>query len=192
MKMYITEKQARELLANRVNSTFDNQGKRVYSRTGKATKKRIYAEVRRAHGIPHSRKIKFFIEDPSREHYRVISDKLTGEALDDGMAAPVAVSVVAPAVAPVAPVAPKAKAPAKTAAPKAKAPTKTAAKTAKPAAKVVKAPVKAVATAKTVAKAPAKSVTKVKPTVKVVKPAAKAVKPVAKPVAKKTVAKKSK
>lgn len=185
MKMYITELQARELLANRVNSTFDNQGKRVYNRTGKAAKKRIYAEVRHAHGIPHSRKIKFFIEDPTREHYRVISDKVTGEALDNGIAAPVAVAVAAP-------VAPKAKAPAKTAAPKAKAPAKTAAKTAKPAAKVVKAPVKAVAKAKTVAKAPAKSVTKAKPAAKVVKPAAKAVKTVAKPAAKKIIAKKSK
>ena len=191
MQMKITTAQARELLDNRKNST-KSGAKRQYNSTGKSIKKRIYSQIRKEHGIPTSTKIKFFIESPDHPLYRVIRDKRSGVALDDGMSAPVAaIKKAAPAKKVAAPGAKPKAVPVKAATTK-----KVAAAPQAKAAVAKKAVVKAVAKPKA---APAKAVAKPKavPAKKVVvkavaKPVAKkvAVKAVAKPAAKKVTAKK--
>lgn len=176
MKMYIKEEQARALLANRSSSSKSEGSKRKYYGSGLATKKRIYAEIRREHGIPNSTKIKFFIEAPDHPLYRVIRNKHTGLPLDNGIAEPVAIA--APVVAAVAPVAAAVKAVAvkKAAAPKA------------PAKKAVAVKKAAPAPAKKTAPAPAKKTVAKKTTSAGI---AKAVAPAAKKVAAKAVVKKA-
>lgn len=144
-QMLITEAQAQALLKNRSNT---------YNR--KADKKRIFAEIRKDHGIPSGTKIKFFIESPDNPLYRVIRNKHTGLPLDNGIPDKVEtpkplVQATSPATQP-----PKAK-------PVKVAPTKKAAPAKKVAAKApAKAPAKKAAPAKKVAaKAPAKAPAKV-------------------------------
>lgn len=142
--MYITEDQAQRLLKNRDNT---------YNR--KAVKKQIFTEIRKQHGIPSGTKIKFFIESSANPDYRVIRNKHTGAALDNGI--PDKVETPQPLVKAVSPATKPAKAkPVKVAAkPAAKAPAKKAAPTKKAAAKApAKAPAKKAAPAKATATYP--------------------------------------
>lgn len=135
-QMKCTALQAQELFNARSKSTYDR----------KQIKKRVFAEIRKQHGIPHGTKFKMFVEAPDNPLYCVLRNKHTGVPLDNGIPdkveAPVKLQVQEspatkpPVAKPVAKVA--AKAPAK------KTPVKAPAK---------KAPVKAAA------KAPAKKVT---------------------------------
>lgn len=126
----------------------------------KQIKKRVFAEIRKEHGIPSGTKFKMFIESEDNPLYCVLRNKHTGKPLDNGIPdkveAPVKLQVQeSPAAKP-----PVAK-PVKVAKPVAKAPAKKA-----PAKAPAKAPVKPVAKApaKPVAKAPAKAPAKVEVT----------------------------
>ena len=128
-QMRISTQQSQSLLAART----------LHNSARKAEKKKIFAAIKFEHGIPSSKKIVLFIENPNNPLYRVIRDAKTKLPLDNGVAEPVATPTVAKS--------PAGKAPAKKATVKAwakkvaakKAPVKTSAK--KVAAK--KAPVKA-------------------------------------------------
>lgn len=149
-QMKATALQAQELLNARSKSSYDR----------KQIKKRVFAEIRRQHGIPAGTKFKLFVESPENPLYCVLRNKHTGQPLDNGIPdkveAPVKLQVQeSPATKPqvAKPVKPAAKAPAKA---PAKTPAKAPAKSVKPAAK---APAK---TAKPAAKAPVKAVTPAK------------------------------
>lgn len=121
------------------------RSKPIYER--KQIKKRVFAEIRKEHGIPSGTKFKMFVESEDNPLYCVLRNKHTGKPLDNGIPekveAPVKLQVQeSPAAKP-----PVAK-PVKVAKPVAKAPAKPVAKAPKP---VAKAP------AKPVAKAPAKA-----------------------------------
>ena len=132
-KMLISSQQAQSLLAAR----------KMYNSARKAEKKKIFAAIKSEHGIPSSKKIVLFIENPNNPLYRVIRDAKTKLPLDNGVAEPVATPTVA-------------KSPAVKAAAK-KAPVKAAAKkvTAKKA--PVKTPTKKVAAKKAAVKVAAKA-----------------------------------
>ena len=133
-QMKCTSLQAQTLLNARSKPTYER----------KQIKKRVFAEIRKEHGIPSGTKFKMFVESEDNPLYCVLRNKHTGKPLDNGIPekveAPVKLQVQeSPAAKP-----PVAK-PVKVAKPVAKAPAKA------PAKPVAKAP------AKPVAKAPAKA-----------------------------------
>jgi hypothetical protein len=143
--MKITEQQAQTLLHARKMSRHDRS----------SVKKRVFAEVKRQHGIPSATKITLFIENPKNPLYCVIRDKRSKLPLDNGV--PDVAKPVVKAQSPVTAKAPAAKAPA------AKAPAK---------APAAKAPAAKVAAKKAPAKAPAKVAAKKAPAKVVAKKAA--------------------
>lgn len=118
-RMFISEAQAQALL--------DARGK-----PNRASLKRIvFRELRQQYGIPTSTRLKVAVEDHSNPLWRVLRNKRTGLALDNGLPEPVVEKAASPAKK-----APAKKAPAK----KAASPAKKAASPAKKA--LTKAPAK--------------------------------------------------
>lgn len=140
-QMKCTKLQAQTLLNARSKSDYER----------KQIKKRVFAEIRKEHGIPSTLKFKLFVESEDNPLYCVLRNKHTGKPLDNGIPekveAPVKLQVQEspaakpPVAKPVKVVKPVAKAPAKAPAkPVAKAPAKPVAKA--PAKAPVKAPAK--------------------------------------------------
>jgi hypothetical protein len=133
-----TKLQAQTLLNARSKSDYER----------KQIKKRVFAEIRKEHGVPAGEKFKLFVESESNPLYCVLRNKHTGEPLDNGI--PEKGDFTVKAQSPVTVKSTAAKAPVKVAA---KAPTKAPVKVA------AKAPVKVAA--KAPAKAPVKAPVKV-------------------------------
>ena len=123
-RMFITEAQAQTLLEAR--------GKP--NRVG--IKRIVFRELRQQYGIPTSTRLKVAVEDPSNPLWRVLRNKRTGLALDNGLPEPVVEKAASPAK--------KAASPAK----KAASPAKKAASPAKKAASPKASPAKKAASPK--------------------------------------------
>ena len=113
-RMFITEAQAQTLLEAR--------GKP--NRVG--IKRIVFRELRQQYGIPTSTRLKVAVEDPSNPLWRVLRNKRTGLALDNGLPEPVVEKAASPAKKAASP-AKKAASPAKKAASPKASPAKKAA-----------------------------------------------------------------
>ena len=84
-RMFISETQAQTLLDAREKP---NRA---------AVKRAVFREVRQQYGIPTSTRLKVAVEDPSNPLWRVLRNKRTGLALDNGLPEPVVEKAASPA-----------------------------------------------------------------------------------------------
>ena len=73
--MKCTKLQAQTLLNARSKSDYER----------KQIKKRVFAEIRKEHGIPSTLKFKLFVESEDNPLYCVLRNKHTGKPLDNGI-----------------------------------------------------------------------------------------------------------